>query len=80
MSISKNVGAMNKYLTKLISGKMYSTMKNKSLGFLEKMPRMHNFAKFASNSLMPEPVHIAGVMAIKSLLLLAVLINQRPKT
>jgi 1-deoxy-D-xylulose-5-phosphate synthase len=24
---------------------MYSTMKNKSLGFLEKMPRMHNFAK-----------------------------------
>jgi hypothetical protein len=29
---------------------------------------------------MPEPVHIAGVMAIKSLLLLAVLINQRPKT
>ncbi len=45
MSISKNVGAMSKYLTKLISGKMYSTMKNKSLGFLEKMPRMHEFAK-----------------------------------
>jgi hypothetical protein len=60
---------MNKYLTKLISGKMYSTMKNKSLGFLEKM-----------HLLIPEPVHIAGVMAIKSLLLLAVLINQRPKT
>jgi hypothetical protein len=35
--------AMNKYLTKLISGKMYSTMKNKSLSFLEKMPRMHEF-------------------------------------
>ncbi len=45
MSISKNVGAMNKYLTKLISGKVYSTVKNKSLGFLEKMPRMHEFAK-----------------------------------
>lgn len=45
MSISKNVGAMSKYLTKLISGKVYSTMKNKSLGFLEKMPRMHEFAK-----------------------------------
>ncbi|AYQ57149.1 1-deoxy-D-xylulose-5-phosphate synthase [Bathymodiolus thermophilus thioautotrophic gill symbiont] len=45
MSISKNVGAMSKYLTKLISGKMYSTMKNKSLGFLQKMPRMHEFAK-----------------------------------
>ncbi len=45
MSISKNVGAMSKYLTKLISGKIYSSMKNKSLGFLEKMPRMHEFAK-----------------------------------
>ena len=45
MSISKNVGAMNKYLTKLISGKVYSTVKTKSLGFLEKMPLMHEFAK-----------------------------------
>ncbi len=45
MSISKNVGAMNKYLTKLISGKVYSTMKSKSLGFLEKMPMIHKFAK-----------------------------------
>jgi 1-deoxy-D-xylulose-5-phosphate synthase len=45
MSISKNVGAMNKYLTKLISGKTYSTMKSKSLGFLEKMPMVHEFAR-----------------------------------
>ncbi|MBW5290931.1 MAG: 1-deoxy-D-xylulose 5-phosphate synthase [Candidatus Ruthia sp. Asou_11_S2] len=45
MSISKNVGAMNKHLTKLISGKVYSTMKSKSLGFLEKMPKIHEFAK-----------------------------------
>ncbi|MCS5589922.1 MAG: 1-deoxy-D-xylulose-5-phosphate synthase [Candidatus Thioglobus sp.] len=45
MSISKNVGAMSKYLTKLISGKVYSTMKSKSLGFLEKMPMVHKFAK-----------------------------------
>ncbi len=45
MSISKNVGAMNKYLTKLISGKVYSIMKSKSLGFLEKMPKVHEFAK-----------------------------------
>ena len=45
MSISKNVGAMNKYLTKLISGKAYSTMKDKSLGFLEKMPIVHEFAR-----------------------------------
>lgn len=45
MSISKNVGAMSKYLTKLISGKVYSTMKSKSLGILEKMPKIHEFAK-----------------------------------
>jgi 1-deoxy-D-xylulose-5-phosphate synthase len=45
MSISKNVGAMNKYLTKLISGKVYSNMKHKSLEFLEKMPRIREFAK-----------------------------------
>ncbi|WXU00737.1 MAG: 1-deoxy-D-xylulose-5-phosphate synthase [Catillopecten margaritatus gill symbiont] len=45
MSISKNVGAMSKYLTKLISGKVYSTMKNKSLGILEKLPKMREFAK-----------------------------------
>ncbi len=45
MSISKNVGAMNKYLTKLISGKVYSTMKTKSLDFLEKVPMIHEFAK-----------------------------------
>lgn len=45
MSISKNVGAMSKYLTKLISGKVYSTLKSKSLGFLEKMPAVHEFAK-----------------------------------
>jgi 1-deoxy-D-xylulose-5-phosphate synthase len=45
MSISKNVGAMNKYLTKLISGKVYSTMKSKSLDFLEKVPVIHEFAK-----------------------------------
>ncbi len=45
MSISKNVGAMSKYLTKLISGKVYSTMKSKSLGFLKKMPMIHEFAR-----------------------------------
>lgn len=45
MSISKNVGAMNKYLTKLISGKIYSTMKTKSLDFLEKVPMIHEFAR-----------------------------------
>ena len=55
MSISKNVGAMNKYLTKLISGKVYSTMKSKSLGFLEKMPKIHEFAKRSEE-------HLKGMM------------------
>ena len=45
MSISKNVGALNKYLTRLISGKLYSTMKTKSLKLLERIPRIQEFAK-----------------------------------
>jgi 1-deoxy-D-xylulose-5-phosphate synthase len=40
MSISQNVGALSKYLTRLISGKIYSTMKSKSLEFLERLPRV----------------------------------------
>ena len=55
MSISKNVGAMNKYLTKLISGKVYSTMKSTSLKFLEKMPKIHGFAKRSEE-------HLKGMM------------------
>ena len=45
MSISKNVGALSKYLTRLISGKLYSTMKKKSLKMLEGLPRIQDFAK-----------------------------------
>ena len=45
MSISKNVGAMNKYLTKLMSGKAYSTVKTRSLKLLENVPLVHEFAK-----------------------------------
>ncbi len=45
MSISKNVGALSKYLTRLISGKIYSTMKNKSHKLLERLPRIKDFAK-----------------------------------
>ena len=45
MSISENVGALSKYLTRLISGKIYSTMKSKSLEFLERLPRVQKFAK-----------------------------------
>ena len=45
MSISKPVGALSKYLTRLISGKIYSTMKSKSLELLESLPRIRKFAK-----------------------------------
>lgn len=45
MSISKNVGALSKYLTNLISGKIYSKMKTWSLNFLKFAPRLRNFAK-----------------------------------
>ncbi len=45
MSISKNVGAMNKYLTKLMSGKAYSTVKTRSLKLLENVPLIHEFAR-----------------------------------
>ena len=45
MSISKNVGALSKYLTRLISGKIYSIMKSKSLKFLERLPNVQKFAK-----------------------------------
>ena len=45
MSISKNVGALSKYLTRLISGKIYSTMKSKSLELLQRLPRIQKFAK-----------------------------------
>ena len=45
MSISKNVGSLNKYLTRLISGKLYSAMKRKSLNILKSTPRIQKFAK-----------------------------------
>ncbi|SFV57994.1 1-deoxy-D-xylulose 5-phosphate synthase [hydrothermal vent metagenome] len=45
MSISKNVGALNKYLTKLLSGKVYSTMKEKSMKILERVPSIKKFAQ-----------------------------------
>ena len=55
MSISKNVGALSKYLTRLISGKIYSTMKSKSLEFLERLPRIQKFAKRSEE-------HLKGMM------------------
>lgn len=45
MSISKNVGGLNKYLTRLMSGKLYHTMREKSLGILNKTPNLQDFAR-----------------------------------
>ena len=45
MSISYNVGALNKYLTRLISGKLCSLMRSKSSKLLKGFPRLHGFAK-----------------------------------
>jgi 1-deoxy-D-xylulose-5-phosphate synthase len=45
MSISKNVGALSKHLTKLLSGRVYSSMKENSMKILEKTPRIKKFAQ-----------------------------------
>ncbi len=45
MSISKNVGALSKYLTRLLSSKIYSSVREKSLNALNKLPSIQKFAK-----------------------------------
>lgn len=45
MSISKNVGGLSKHLTKLISGKFYGLMKDKSMKILDKTPTLKKFAQ-----------------------------------
>ncbi len=45
MSISKNVGALSKYLTRLLSSKIYSSVREKSLNALNKLPNIQKFAK-----------------------------------
>ncbi len=47
MSISPNVGALNNYLAKLISGKLYTNLKRSGRGVLGVMPPMLEFAKRA---------------------------------
>lgn len=45
MSISKNVGGLSKHLTRLMSGKLYSTMKDRSMKMLDKTPVLKKFAQ-----------------------------------
>jgi 1-deoxy-D-xylulose-5-phosphate synthase len=45
MSISPNVGAMNNYLTKILSSKLYSSMRTESKKVLSKMPSVWELAR-----------------------------------
>jgi 1-deoxy-D-xylulose-5-phosphate synthase len=47
MSISKNVGALNNYLAKLMSGNLYGSIKRSSKAVLSAIPPMLEFAKRA---------------------------------
>ena len=47
MSISPNVGGLSKYLTRLLSGNFYSTMRENSKKILSKAPGMKRFARRA---------------------------------
>jgi len=47
MSISENVGAMSRYLGKILASKPYSAMREQSRKILSKVPKMWDFAKKA---------------------------------
>jgi 1-deoxy-D-xylulose-5-phosphate synthase len=51
MSISPNVGAMTNYLTKIISSKAYSTVKEGSKNILKKVPPSGMFLQKLKNIL-----------------------------
>ena len=55
MSISPNVGAMNAYLTRLLSGRLYSTVKSGGKRVLEKFPSVWELAERAEQ-------HIKGMV------------------
>ncbi len=55
MSISKNVGALNNYLAKLMSGNLYGSIKRSSKAVLSAIPPMREFAKRAEE-------HVKGMV------------------
>ena len=55
MSISKNVGALNNYLAKLMSGSLYGSIKRSSKAVLSAIPPMLEFAKRAEE-------HVKGMV------------------
>ena len=56
MSISPNVGAMTNYLTRMLSGRVLSSMREGSKKLLEPIPPMHELAKRAEE-------HVKGMIA-----------------
>ena len=56
MSISPNVGALSSYLTRILSGRIYSTMRKGSQRVLEHMPPVWEFARRAEE-------HVKGMLA-----------------
>ncbi len=56
MSISPNVGALNNYLARILSGKIYTTLREGSKKVLEKMPPIKSFAKRTET-------HLKGMIA-----------------
>lgn len=56
MSISPNVGAMTNYLARMLSGKVFSTMREGSKKLLEPLPPIHEFARRTEE-------HVKGMLA-----------------
>ncbi len=55
MSISANVGALNSYLTKLLSGRFYNNLRSRGERLLSNLPPIHELAKRAEE-------HIKGMV------------------
>ena len=51
MSISNNVGALNSYLTKLLSGRLYNNLRSKGERLLSTLPPIHELARRAEEHL-----------------------------
>ena len=56
MSISPNVGAMTNYLTRMLSGKVFSTVREGSKKLLEPIPPIHELARRTEE-------HVKGMLA-----------------
>jgi len=60
MSISANVGALNSYLTKLLSGRFYNNLRSRGERLLSTLPPIHELAKRAEE-------HIKGMVTPSTL-------------